>query len=398
MSIREYDWVSAHELDRLKVFKLGENNKDITPHEARMPKVIALHPSIRLDQTSSPYEYQELIIGLGQLAKLSGRAVVFPDVPCNTSYVRKVTGRARHIPLALDAQWFPRFHPSGVASSSSRTCQAENASVWSEESGASVREEKLRNCLATSFQVSFDTCLNQGKGMLQAEFEHLQSWYGSDHPLEPGPHNTVFQLDAGTEQRRHLKEETNETHMDLDASPAAQIVLLTGEEAERALREFKHQRVLYVGHPVQVLSAKEPESLALAVWPQDGGYACPAGSRKDLNTRTQMSYWGSNIQRWLGNVTEGGILLVTNTKASSDLKDETLEEEEHDYGGGEKEGEMGEEGDGEEEKEEKESRQRRRRGLTSYDMDFVSSDQGLMFHGAHDPRWSTYYDPDIGDH
>eukprot|EP00798_Chlamydomonas_sp_ICE-L_P016480 gene16480-22702_t len=50
-------------------------------------RLLMLHPDVDLSWVANPEEYRIITLGLMQLAMLSSRAVVFPDLPCNTSMV-----------------------------------------------------------------------------------------------------------------------------------------------------------------------------------------------------------------------------------------------------------------------------------------------------------------------
>eukprot|EP00798_Chlamydomonas_sp_ICE-L_P001116 gene1116-3949_t len=52
-------------------------------------RVIALSPMIDLSSTRSPREYKMIIAGLLQLAIISNRTVVYPDMPCTAKWLHK---------------------------------------------------------------------------------------------------------------------------------------------------------------------------------------------------------------------------------------------------------------------------------------------------------------------
>eukprot|EP00798_Chlamydomonas_sp_ICE-L_P012380 gene12380-15572_t len=313
------------------IFRLAQEPSGLRPlSDERVPRLLALHPDIDLNKLKSMKEWQELVIGLSQIAHVSNRAVVFPDVPCNVSWLQDVEKRNNDpdqlIPFHLKDQWFPRsILAGGPSPTGPKICPGSNATrprvknediakctsfmVAFDDCLDEVREDMAK---CTSFMVSVDDCHSEGKGMLEVEFEHLLQFYREHLPLEPGSHNTLFPpalpkaLAAGASSSQHPLGPRQGT------SPASQILVLDNEQVKHAMSSLRHQRIVYLGHPVQLRrfgdNWQDIQWTTSSVCTSDGN-CCEAVKRQDLIDKMENE-WGmegtKGIKRRRGVVLEGG--------------------------------------------------------------------------------------------
>lgn len=74
---------------------------------SKMPKLLALHPRVKLGHTRNWEEYQVILLGLAQAARLMGRAVLWPDLPCNTTWIVDARGGTHQLPIEIRMEWMP---------------------------------------------------------------------------------------------------------------------------------------------------------------------------------------------------------------------------------------------------------------------------------------------------
>lgn len=88
--------------------------------------------------------------------------MLWPDLPCNTSWVNEkgAKGRPDRVPLDIRQEWMPHGR------------QDDLQCIW------------LYACL--------EGCLYDHRGMLSVEFQHYYRRFHLQHTLEPARHNTAF--------------------------------------------------------------------------------------------------------------------------------------------------------------------------------------------------------------
>eukprot|EP00798_Chlamydomonas_sp_ICE-L_P010222 gene10221-8139_t len=313
MSVGRYDWLVSHELHGINVFRLhldhkGEVSRTVPrPNsDQRVPSVLALHPSVRLDRLGSLEEYQELIIGMSQVATIMKRAVVYPEVPCNLPWLKDPNADPKR-PLQVSQWWFPRV-PAGVkfpgheCSSDMFGAYREEGERASDSSGNLNYSSPLDpSPLCTLSMLTYDSCMVEGKGMLGAEFEHLMARYNALFPLLPGRSNTFLWPETST----------------LPTGAASiNILVVQKDSVERAATEFSKWPVVYLGHPVQVMTPEKKWAKGYEGFEQP----CYGLERKALRdrlgtdftaTKATRSMWGRSkpgINRFAASIQTGGIL------------------------------------------------------------------------------------------
>eukprot|EP00798_Chlamydomonas_sp_ICE-L_P011663 gene11663-34373_t len=190
--------IKAHsEVYRLQI-KPSRSSQPASPpphrpnSDERVPKLLALHPQVNLALLTSPKEYQEILIGLAQVAKVTrhtvvypahttvissqrkpchdlapsqqvakvakvakvtgrtvvakvtGRTVVYPDVPCDLKWVSQHDGptKPEYPPLDIKGEWFAHFRKEEL-------CTVQDGD-----------KDKRKHFLCMWAFLSFDDCFN----------------------------------------------------------------------------------------------------------------------------------------------------------------------------------------------------------------------------------------------
>jgi len=247
MAVGQYDWQLAERLARGKgVYWANRDTPGASDPanrsraEGGLPRLLALHPRVRLDRLAGYDELHALLRGLQQLAALSKRAVLWPDLPCDLPFISRP---GTPVPQWPGAEWFP---------------------VRSAGHGAGGMHCVFRQLLK-------ENCLTNGRGMLQLEFrQHFRLRWGVRFDLEPHAGNIAFLTEAG------------QLHGAL--SPGAQVLgvaVLGEEEAAGHLAAYEDARLLYVGHPVSLRLDDAGRQRQARVW-----YGCVDDAKMaDLHTR-----------------------------------------------------------------------------------------------------------------
>eukprot|EP00798_Chlamydomonas_sp_ICE-L_P014413 gene14413-20407_t len=152
-----------------------------------LPRLIALHPDVRLDKLLNLFQFVELLVGLAQVAIaahrtmvaiVTHRTMVLPDLPCSLAWVSKNRlHMAKPEPLPLRDNFFPHFPIPEVRGE------------WME-----AAPNNTMKFACTWFPLTFEPCFNHGYGMLQVEFEQLINWHNTrlGGSMTPQASNTLF--------------------------------------------------------------------------------------------------------------------------------------------------------------------------------------------------------------
>eukprot|EP00798_Chlamydomonas_sp_ICE-L_P031468 gene31468-6656_t len=170
-------------------------------------RLLILHPDVDLSWVANPEEYRIITLGLIQLAMLSSRTLVFPDLPCNTSMVFDFGDESK-----------------GCAPNGPRALRLNNPYLW------------------------LDACVNTPglTGLLHMEFEHY--WLKYDRPAGAN-------VEAGTQNTAFIPKDPNLATVDAshpEWSLGEVIVSLSPQEAFDELAKYEKEAVVYVRHPVTV--------------------------------------------------------------------------------------------------------------------------------------------------
>lgn len=216
---------------------------------------------------------QELLHSLAQLGRMSGRAVLLPDVPCSAPWVQQAPGGAASLPLRLDDTFVPhgRLGPSGLR------CTSNLYLRWN--------------------------CQKAGQAVISAEYDHWWSTLPADKQAElrPGRHNTVLRPDVKTKRhlRRLRRSSYNSSVMRLGAvnssgsaggavsnmtfarsSLADEVLTVDAGAVAELLYQHDSQQVLYLAHPVVVWERPVPSGAVAGLEEGAGGPPPPPPSQR----------------------------------------------------------------------------------------------------------------------
>lgn len=95
-----------------------------------------------------------------QAAVLSGRTLLWPDIPCSTPWINERSGRIDAPPLDLRQEWMPHGQPGSL--------------------------------MCTWLYVLLESCMFDLRGMLPLEYTHYHHKHRLQHALDPADDNTAF--------------------------------------------------------------------------------------------------------------------------------------------------------------------------------------------------------------
>ncbi|KAJ9516796.1 hypothetical protein QJQ45_027203 [Haematococcus lacustris] len=129
-----------------------------------IPRLIALHPSLPLHNSQNRTAFQVLLRGLAQVAVLANRTVLWPDVPCAAPWHCGPQGPGHLLHVPLDGGMGNLVHPYGSLG--------------------------VQRCY--DLRYSEENCMQQGRGMVEAEFSHLLHTVAEPDQYHPSKRNTVL--------------------------------------------------------------------------------------------------------------------------------------------------------------------------------------------------------------
>ncbi|KAL3155658.1 hypothetical protein ABBQ32_012690 [Trebouxia sp. C0010 RCD-2024] len=179
-------------------------------------KVLAFSPSVEklLASSASWHEFTFLLQGLAALATALGRAVAWPSLPCNTSWVSR--GRSvERPPLRLGGMWLPWSSPEG-------------------------------DLMCTPWPYVNDECLSRGRGMLPWEYNHMHSQQHS----ESDSHSSIIHAEHDREEEDHVRE----GHFAL----ANHVVAINATTEADSLQPMQDRAILLLDSFVHVVFSEAP--------------------------------------------------------------------------------------------------------------------------------------------
>eukprot|EP00798_Chlamydomonas_sp_ICE-L_P031517 gene31517-6697_t len=194
-------------------------------------RLLILHPDVDLSWVANPEEYRIITLGLIQLAMLSSRTLVFPDLPCNTSMVFDFGSEGK-----------------GCDGSSYLHLRRREYMPWAALKDATGAPNGPRSLRLNNPFLWLDACINTSglTGLLHMEFERF--WLKYDRPAGAN-------VEAGTQNTAFIPKDPNLATVDASSSEwslGEVIVSLSPQEAFDELAKYDKEAVVYVRHPVTV--------------------------------------------------------------------------------------------------------------------------------------------------
>eukprot|EP00798_Chlamydomonas_sp_ICE-L_P003540 gene3539-13609_t len=348
MSVGQYDWNIARKLYGSHMYQMSSKAANL-PQSARddeVPLMLALHPDIRLDRLNGLQEYQELIIGLAQVAVLTHRFMISPSLPCDLppqvavltrrvmvavltrrvmiipclpcdlpSQVAVLTHRVMVIPdLPCDLPWVssasapegPVPHVNTSGSLASQILVLEASDIM-EETKKVAHQQVLY--LGHPIQVMISSFVYAADILEEIKKVFCQLVLYLGHPIQVMIFVLFFAAYIIMEEMKMVAHQ----QVHYLGHPIQVMIFALFFAADIIMEEIKtvaHQQVLCLGHPIQVQ--------AVGSWlPHcyEEPCGCPALERSDLPRALDDWKQASNasIVRWLGGIALDGRLYSSNT-------------------------------------------------------------------------------------
>lgn len=249
---RQFNWTLAHQLEGAAVYFSSR------PGDKDLPTLVAYHPDlVDFRRTGSLVEMQSVLRGLAQVAALANRTVLWPDVPCNTSWAKTAPNGDVGVPLQLAQPVMP-YVPHGG-------------------------DGKHLTCMPWDY--ANPPCLDEGaamRGMLQLEYEHLTAVAPPGSYPPPSEANTVFAHVAPEIRRAAGSVTIGANGRFVSTGPrgavSGDMVNIASDDVASQLAAVAaaspDARIIYVGHPIHVhFTCRHNAQLHHYVFMQD---RCPA--------------------------------------------------------------------------------------------------------------------------
>ena len=285
-----------------------------TPYEKSTPfdRVLMLDPRIDLSRIRDWNEFSSIITGLIQLAKLSHRVLVMPEVPCVAQWIYEKSWLGRYknvctVPQLWQDQGFqiltvayPVDKESGeLVGGWSRRLLGDNEPKETNFMKPEIQSWWAGQKMMTQILALISPACSHGFAIPTPDLYHWlkHSEAGKLATAKPSDSNTVFRLDPGE------KDLLLQPPLDTNSPPSGMggtvdplndqgwswydcQAAVSAKDAMREMHHYRHQPLVYIGHPVMVVPGEGGEE-----WGVDldtgrlGSVSDPNGHLSKVNER-----------------------------------------------------------------------------------------------------------------